>query len=109
VRVIEELGSLVLVEHPEIERLRWPTQNELQSGLSKQSCADSVALYIAPHMQIVEKGSPRRIVVEHGVSKADDVAACVGADGVLIQPRRTEAGRPNLSSIRQYVAVEVSI
>jgi len=60
-------------------------------------------------MQIVEKGSPCRIVVEDGVSKADDVAACVGTNGGLIQPRRSEASRPHLSSIRDNVAVEVRI
>lgn len=78
-RVIETLGSLVLVEHPEVKRLRRPTPNELLSGLRKQSCADPDSLYVAPYMQIVEKGSPGRIVAEHGVSKTDDVVACVGA------------------------------
>jgi hypothetical protein len=43
-------------------------------------------------VQIVEKGSPDWIVAEDGVSKADKVTICLGADGELILTGRSKAG-----------------
>ena len=58
-------------------------------------------------MQIVKQGSPFRIVTEDRVSKSDDVTVFVGVDGELIQPGRRKAVPPDLSSLRNNVAVEV--
>jgi hypothetical protein len=60
-------------------------------------------------MQIVEKGPPDRIVSEDDVGEADHVASGHGADGELIVPGRSEAGRPDLHPLRENVPIEVLI
>ena len=85
-RVIERLRSRVLVEHPQVERLRWPASNQLLSDHRRAIvCRSRAPFRSLLYVEIVEQGSPRRIVVEHGVSKADDITVYVGADGELIQ------------------------
>jgi hypothetical protein len=58
-------------------------------------------------MQIVEQGSPFWIVSKDGVSEPDDGSMKVSADGELVDPRRPEAVRPHLESLRNNVAVKV--
>jgi len=60
-------------------------------------------------VQILKKGAPCRIVTKDRVSKSDDVAVHVGADGVQIHAGRCQAIRPDFSSLRNNVAVEVRV
>jgi len=80
---------------------------EPESGLGQQLGADAFSLQVAPHVQILEKGSPRRVDVEHGVCEADDFTACIGDHGVLAAPGRSEPSRPNLETIADDVTLEV--
>jgi hypothetical protein len=103
------LRILVLFEHPKVERFRGATLDELLRRRCQQRCADPVALAVAPHVQVVEEGSPLRVVLEHRVSEPDQIASGVGAHGEVIETRRSEAGRPDLATLRHNVAVEILI
>ena len=82
---------------------------ELQSGLGKQSGADPVSLYATSDVQVVQQGSPLRIVVENRVGKPDDVTFYESAHGELIHARGCEATGPNSLSFRQNVAIEIRV
>jgi hypothetical protein len=60
-------------------------------------------------VEIVEKGTPPRVVVEHDVGKADDLAVLFSHNGVLIQPRRCQATTPLRNSVGDNVAVKIGI
>jgi hypothetical protein len=60
-------------------------------------------------VQIVEEGSPFRVVVEHGVGEAADPTTIVGDHGVLVEPGRSKATGPELKTISDDVSVQVGI
>jgi thiazole synthase ThiGH ThiG subunit len=70
-----------------------------------------VSFQIAPDVQIVEEGSPFRVVVEHGMGEAADptTTTIVGDNGVLVQPGRSKATGPELKTISDDVSVQVGI
>jgi hypothetical protein len=82
---------------------------ESESGLGQQASADAVSLQVISDVQIVEKGTPRRIVVENGMGETDDFTTIVSHDGELVQPGRSEATGPDLMTISDDVTVEVGI
>src|SRR5436190_12755367 len=57
-------------------------------------------------MQVVEKGAPRRVVVEDRVCEADDSSVDLGDDGDLIRPRLRQAVRPYGHAVTDDVTVE---
>jgi hypothetical protein len=71
--------------------------------------ADTQSFEIAHDVQVFEKGSPLRVVVEDGMSEAHDSPTTVGDNRVLEQPRRGKSIRPDLDAIRDDIAVEVRI
>jgi hypothetical protein len=71
--------------------------------------ADTQSFEIAPDMQVFEKGSPARIVVEHGMSEADHSPTTFGDNRVLEQPRRGKAFRPDLQAVGNDITIEVRI
>jgi len=60
-------------------------------------------------VQVVEKGPPRRVVVEYHMREADDFIATFSDNGVLVQPGRSKAIRPDLKTVGDDIAVEVRI
>jgi hypothetical protein len=60
-------------------------------------------------VEIVEKGTPPRVVVEHDVGKADDLALLFGHNGVLMQPRWCQATTPLRNPVGHNVAVKIGI
>jgi hypothetical protein len=60
-------------------------------------------------MQVVEKRPPYRIVVEDGVSEADDRAVQVGHDRAMVLPRLREPVRPGIQPLGHDVTVEERI
>jgi len=46
-------------------------------------------------------------MVEHGVGETADLTTAIGDHGVLVQPGRSEAIRPDLQTISDDVTVKV--
>jgi hypothetical protein len=106
-RAVEILGRPVLVEHPQVNGTRWPMLKKSESSLRHQMRADPHAFQIAPDMQIVEKGSPFRVVVEHDMSEAEDSIITFGDHGALVDPRTSKATCPDLKTISDDIPVKV--
>ena len=57
---------------------------ESERGLGEQMRADALSSQIASNMQVIEKGSPFRVVVKDDVSEADHCITSFGDHGVLV-------------------------
>jgi hypothetical protein len=78
-------------------------------GGRQQQGTEPPALQGVGHVEIVEEGTPRRIVVEVGVDKADDVAAKVSDDCPMVGIRSRQAGAPHIPSIIEYFTVQEGV
>jgi hypothetical protein len=78
-------------------------------GVGHELRADTQSFEMAHDVQVFEKGSPLRVVVEDGMSEADDSPTIVGDNRVLEEPRRGKTIRPDLEAIGDDIAIEVRI
>jgi hypothetical protein len=103
--VIEAPGVGVPFQHPQVEPSHRCMIDHRSGGGRQQQGTEPPALQGVGHVEIVEEGTPRRIVVEVGVDKADDVAAKVSDDCPMVGIRSRQAGAPHIPSIIEYFTV----
>jgi hypothetical protein len=60
-------------------------------------------------VQIVEEGTPPRVVVEDGVGEPDELTTTLRDHRVLVQARRSKTARPDLATIGDDVSVKVGV
>jgi hypothetical protein len=78
-------------------------------SLGQQMSAETLSFEIAPDVQVIDKGSPSRVVVEHDVGEAEDLTITIGDHGVLVQPGRSKTARPDLEPVGDDVSVKIRI
>jgi hypothetical protein len=98
-----------LVEHPQIDGTQWPMLKDSERSLRQQMSTDPLTLGIASDVEIVEKGSPLRIIIENDMGEAQELPVAFCDDGVMVLSGRSKATSPYLLPIGDDVLVKVCV
>jgi hypothetical protein len=104
--VIEGLSVRVLLQHPQVEPSRWCVIDHRAGAGRQEEATDPPSLHAVGNVEIVKKSTPRWVIVEVRVDKADDFTTAVSDDRPIVGLGPSQARSPKIPSIVEHFNVQ---
>ena len=107
--LIEATGTLVLPYDPKPESAVGKVGTAPGRDIRDKGCSDTLPLQRGPHMEVVQEGTPARVVTTIGAGEANKVFLLLGDDDELIGDRLRQPLLPHRSPVLEDGAVQKRI